>query len=286
MMIIVTDRGADLSPDQLKGHDIHFASLRIALDNKTYESGVDLDGDTFYKILGATDSYPTTSQPSAGEFAEMYRKLAETGEEILSIHISSGLSGTYNAAVAGAQMAPEAKVTIWDSKTLSCPLGWQVETAVKMAEAGASIKDILPKLDTLRQNVEGIYTLDTLRYLIHGGRISHISGLLAQMLNIKPVIGVGKSDGKYVQLGKHVSIKRSIQGIVDVVAEKYPGQKRLRVQLLHGNNPDGIALLREKMNQRFDCVWLPTVPVAPALGAHTGPGLVGLAVGPAALFEE
>lgn len=285
-MIIATDRGADLSPDQLKGHDIHFASLRIELDNKTYESGVDLDGDAFYKILGATDSYPTTSQPSAGEFAEMYRKLAETGEEILSIHISSGLSGTYNAAVAGAQMAPEAKVTIWDSKTLSCPLGWQVETAVKMAEAGASIEDILKKLDTLRQNVEGIYTLDTLRYLIHGGRISHISGLLAQMLNIKPVIGVGKSDGKYVQLGKHVSIKRSIQGIVDVVAEKYPGQKRLRVQLLHGNNPDGIALLREKMNEKFDCVWLPTVPVAPVLGAHTGPGLVGLSVGPAALFEE
>lgn len=285
-MIIATDRGADLSPDQLKGHDIHFASLRIELDNKTYESGVDLDGDAFYKILGATDSYPTTSQPSAGEFAEMYRKLAETGEEILSIHISSGLSGTYNAAVAGAQMAPEAKVTIWDSKTLSCPLGWQVETAVKMAEAGASIEDILKKLDTLRQNVEGIYTLDTLRYLIHGGRISHISGLLAQMLNIKPVIGVGKSDGKYVQLGKHVSIKRSIQGIVDVVAEKYPGNKHLRVQLLHGNNPDGIALLREKMNEKFDCVWLPTVPVAPVLGAHTGPGLVGLSVGPAALFEE
>lgn len=285
-MIIATDRGADLSPDQLKGHDIHFASLRIELDNKTYESGVDLDGDAFYKILGATDSYPTTSQPSAGEFAEMYRKLAETGEEILSIHISSGLSGTYNAAVAGAQMAPEAKVTIWDSKTLSCPLGWQVETAVKMAEAGASIEDILKKLDTLRQNVEGIYTLDTLRYLIHGGRISHISGLLAQMLNIKPVIGVGKSDGKYVQLGKHVSIKRSIQGIVDVVAEKYPGNKHLRVQLLHGNNPDGIALLREKMDEKFDCVWLPTVPVAPVLGAHTGPGLVGLSVGPAALFEE
>lgn len=285
-MIIVTDRGADLAPEELNRHNINFASLRITLDGRTYESGVDLDGDAFYKILGATDSFPTTSQPSAGEFAELYRKLAETGEEILSIHISSGLSGTYNAALAGAQMVPEAKVTVYDSMTLSCPLGWQVETAAKMAEAGASVQDILQKLMTLRENVDGIYTLDTMKYLIHGGRISHISGLLAQVLNIKPVIGVGKTDGKYIQLGKHVSFKRAIQGIADVVAERYGSGKQLRVQLLHGNNPEGVALLREKMTERFDCLWLPTVPVAPVLGAHTGPGLVGLSVGPATLFED
>ena len=111
-MIIVTDRAADIAPDQLKELDIHFASLRITLDDHTYESGVDLDGDTFYKILSATDSFPITSQPSAGEFAALYRELAKKGEEILSIHISSGLSGTFNAASAGAQMVPEAKVTL------------------------------------------------------------------------------------------------------------------------------------------------------------------------------
>src|SRR3990170_2141999 len=111
-MIIVSGRAADIDPDLLKDLDVHFASLRITLDNHTYESGIDLDSETFYKILGATDSFPTTSQPSAGEFAELYRKLAKTGEEILSIHISSGLSGTFNAASTGAQMAPEAKVTV------------------------------------------------------------------------------------------------------------------------------------------------------------------------------
>lgn len=284
-MIIVTDRGADIAPDQLKDLDIHFASLRIALDDHTYESGVDLDGDTFYKLLNATDSFPTTSQPSAGEFAELYRQLSEKGEEILSIHISSGLSGTFNAASAGAQMVPEAKVTLWDSMTLSCPLGWQVEMAARMAKAGASVDDILKRLAGLRDNCEGIFTLDTLKYLIHGGRISHITGLLASVLNIKPVIGVDKITGKYVQLARHVSIKRSIQGVADVVAQKYGTGTRLRVQLLHGNNPEGIALLREKMTELFECVWLPSMPIAPVLGAHTGPGLVGLAVGPASLFE-
>ena len=285
-MIIVTDRAADIAPDLLKELDVHFASLRITLDDHTYESGIDLDGETFYKILGETDSFPITSQPSAGEFAELYRKLAEKGEEILSIHISSGLSGTFNAASAGAQMVPEAKVTVWDSMTLSCPLGWQVEVAAHMAKAGASVEDILKRLAVMRDKCEGIFTLDTMKYLIHGGRISHIKGLLASVLNIKPIIGVDKISGKYIQMARQVSIKRSIQGIVDVVAEKYGAGSRLRVQLLHGNNPDGVALLREKMSAVFDCTWMPTVPIAPVLGAHTGPGLVGLSVGPAALFED
>lgn len=284
-MIIVTDRGADIAPEQLKDLDIHFASLRIELDGKTYESGVDLDGDAFYKLLNATDSFPTTSQPSAGEFAALYRQLAERGEEILSIHISSGLSGTFNAASAGAQMVPEAKITLWDSMTLSCPLGWQVEMAARMAQGGASVADILKKLSGFRDKAEGIFTLDTLKYLIHGGRISHITGLLASVLNIKPIIGVDKITGKYVQMARHVSIKRSIQGVADVVAQKFGAGTRLRVQLLHGNNPEGIALLREKMTELFECVWLPSMPIAPVLGAHTGPGLVGLAVGPESLFE-
>jgi DegV family protein with EDD domain len=284
-MIIVTDRAADLAPEQIKELDIHFASLRIALDGRTYQSGVDLDGEQFYKILEATPSFPVTSQPSAGEFAMMYQDLAKTGEEILSIHISSGLSGTYNAAAAGAQMVPEAKVTLWDSMTLSCPLGWQVELAARMAKAGASVDEILKSLADLREKVDGMFTLDTLKYLIHGGRISHIKGLVASVLNIKPIIGVDKILGKYIQLARHGSIKRSIIGLAEVTAEKLGAGSRLRVQLLHGDNPEGVQLLQEKMNELFDCVWLPTVPVAPVLGAHTGPGLIGLSVGPASLFE-
>lgn len=284
-MIIVTDRAADLAPEQIKELDIHFASLSIALDGRTYQSGVDLDGEQFYKILEATPSFPVTSQPSAGEFAMMYQDLAKTGEEILSIHISSGLSGTYNAAAAGAQMVPEAKVTLWDSMTLSCPLGWQVELAARMAKAGASVDEILKSLADLREKVDGMFTLDTLKYLIHGGRISHIKGLVASVLNIKPIIGVDKILGKYIQLARHGSIKRSIIGLAEVTAEKLGAGSRLRVQLLHGDNPEGVQLLQEKMNELFDCVWLPTVPVAPVLGAHTGPGLIGLSVGPASLFE-
>ncbi len=284
-MQIVTDSGADLSPEQLEGLDIHFAGLKITLDGKTYESGVDLDPITFYQLLAKTDSYPTTSQPSAGDFAELYRKLAQEDPEILSVHISSGLSGTCNAARLGAEMVPEAKVTLWDSKTLSCPLGWQVEEAARMLQAGAKLNDILTRLAELREKVEAMYTLDTLKYLIHGGRINHITGLLASMLNIKPIIGVEKELGKYVQLAKHITIKRSIQGMADLVAGWYGAGSKLRVQLLHGNNMEGVEIFREILGQMFDCQWMPTTPIAPVLGAHTGPGMVGLAVSPMSLFE-
>jgi DegV family protein with EDD domain len=284
-MQIVTDSAADLSPEQLEGLDIHYAGLRITLDGKTYESGVDLDPITFYQMLTKTDGYPTTSQPSAGDFADIYRKLAQKDPEILSVHISSGLSGTCNAARLGAEMVPEAKVTLWDSKTLSCPLGWQVEEAARMVQAGAKLNDILTRLAELREKVEAMYTLDTLKYLIHGGRINHITGLLASMLNIKPIIGVEKELGKYIQLAKHITTKRAIHGIADLVAGWYGLGSKLRVQLLHGNNMEGVEILREKMSQMFECQWMPTTPIAPVLGAHTGPGMVGLAVSPMSLFE-
>lgn len=285
-MQIVTDRGADLSSEQLKGLDINFASLRITLDGKTYESNVDLQGEEFYQMLSQTESFPTTSQPSAGEFAELYRKLALVDPEILSIHISSGLSGTMDSARAGAALVPEARVTFWDSKTLSCPLGWQVETAARMLKRGATLEEILARLEVLRDKVQAMFTLDTMKYLIHGGRISHLKGLVASMLNIKPIITTEKQDGKYAQLGQHITTKRSIIGMAELVAGWYAHGTKLRCQLLHGNNLPGVELLKSKMTEFFNCIWLPTMPVAAVLGAHTGPGLVGLAVGPADLFED
>jgi len=143
-----------------------------------------------------------TSQPSAGEFALVYRELAKTDPDILSIHISSGLSGTVNAAQAGAEMVPEARVTVVDTKTLSSPSGWQVEAAARAVKAGSSLADALALIEKIGSATDVLYTLKELKYLIHGGRISHLKGLLASMLNIKPIIGVEKVRGTYVTLGR------------------------------------------------------------------------------------
>lgn len=285
-MQIVTDRGMDLALKQLEGLDIHIAPLRIILDGKTYTSGEDLQPDEFYRMLSETNSFPTTTMPSVGDFTTIYQKLAEKDPEILSIHISSGLSGTINSARAAAALVPEANVTIVDSMTLSAPFGWQVEAAANAIKAGCSKEHILAMLQKLRDNSHGIFTLASMKYLIHGGRISHIKGLLASLLNIKPVIGVEKEHGTYFQLGQEMTFKKSIQKIVDVVAGYYKPGSILRVQLLHGNNLEGVEILREKLKQVFDVVWEPVTAVAPVLGAHTGPTLVGLAVAPLSIFEK
>ena len=285
-MQILTDRASDMSKEQLAGIKVNFVPMHLTLDGRSYSSGEDLSSEEFYDLLEKTDGFPTTSQPSAGLFADLYRKLAKEDEEIFSIHISSGLSGTLDSAKAGAAMVPEAKVTFWDTKTLSCPEAWQVEAAACALEAGWPMDRIFKMLGKIRDTCEGIYTLDTLKYLIHGGRISHMKGLLASMLQIRPVIGVTKDTGKYYTLGQERTMKRALQKLVEKAGGFFPEGTPLRVQLLHGKNPDSLAILRELMESRYECHWTPTATVGPILGAHTGGSLVGMSVGPLEVFKE
>ncbi len=281
-MQIVSDRGMDLAPEQSAGLDIHLAPLTITLDGKSYRSGVDIQPDEFYRLLGEAESFPTTSQPAPGDFAELYRRLAKTDPEILSIHISSGLSGTLNAAQRGAAMAPEAHVTFYDTKTLSGAEGWHVEAAARAAQAGWPMAQIVGLLEKITAATDTMFTVATLKYLIHGGRISHLKGLLASMLGIKPIIGVEKERGTYSQLGQARTMNLATLKIADVMAGRYPAGTALRTQVMHAHNPEGAVLLRQHVDERFQCTWLPTGPIAPVLGAHTGPGMIGLAYAPMA----
>jgi len=276
-MQIVTDSGMDLSPEQMANLDVHIVPLVINLEGKSYRSGVDIESRDFYRLLAETGAFPTTSQPSAGEFVEVYRHLAATDPDILSIHISSGLSGTVNAAHAGAEQVPEANVTIVDTKTLSAAQGWQVEAADRALKAGWSKEQILALMERISAATDSIYTLDELQYLIHGGRISHMKGLIASVLKIRPVIGVEKEDGTYAQLAQGRTFKRAVKGLVDIVARQHAPGSAMQVQVLHANNPEGAATLQEQVDKLFDCTWLPVGPIATVLGAHTGPTMVGLA---------
>jgi DegV family protein with EDD domain len=284
-MQIVTDHGMDLAPSQKEGLDLHFVPLQITLDGKTYEGGKDLTSEAFYQLLEGASGLPTTSQPSPSDFANLYRRLAEKDADILSVHISSGLSGTVNSARLGAEMVPEARVTLVDSKTLSCPFGWQVEAAARALKAGWALEKVLAYLDEIRSRTDAYFTLGSLRYLIHGGRISHLKGLLASVLNIKPIITVDKISGAYVDVAKERTLRRAIQRIATNVAEKFGEGANLRIQLLHGQNLEGIEQLRESLQGLVNCHFEPTVAIAPVLGAHTGPSLVGLSVAPLDIFQ-
>lgn len=274
-MRIVTDSGMDVSPGVLDGLDVTQIPLKLELDGKTYLSGVDIQAEEFYDLLLTTNSLPITSLPSPGEFADIFRELAPH-KPVVVVHISSGLSNTYQSAVSAAELVPEADVHLIDTKTLSGAQGWQVEAAARAAKAGWSLEQVVALTAQVREATETIFTLPDLRYLIHGGRISHLKGLLASVLQIKPLIAVSKTDGKYYDRGKSPTFNRALESIAKTIAKDIPEGTKLRTQIAHTANPEGADRLKEAMDKRFECQWLPNSTVAPVLGAHTGRGLVGL----------
>jgi DegV family protein with EDD domain len=284
-MQVVTDSATDTHLLEDKGLDISIVPLKVTLDEKTYRDKIDITADKFYELLVTGGGLPVTSQPSAGEFAEVYRNLAKKDPDILSIHLSSGLSGTVDSARAAVALVPEAKVTVVDTKTLSGVAGWQVQTAFQAIKAGWSLDRILEKLKAISSASYTLYTLKELKYLIHGGRISHIKGLIASVLQIKPMIGVHKDLGTYTQEGQARSFNNALSGLVDLMKKTMPPAEPLRVQIVHAGNPEGAEMLKEKITQAFKCDWLKVGQISFVLGAHTGPSLVGVCFAPNSVFE-
>jgi DegV family protein with EDD domain len=287
-MKFVTDSGVNmnLTPQELKELNINVVPLRVTLEGTTYREGEDITNDDFYHLLASTRDLPKTTQPSPGEIAEVYRHLASTDPEILSIHMSSGLSGTYQSAVLASQLVPEARVTHVDTKTLSSPSGWQVEAAARAAQAGWSIDKILDMLKAIKAATETLFTLDELKYLIHGGRISHMKGLIASVLNIKPIIGVEKENGTYVQVAFMRSFQKALKGLVDIIERRHPAGSELKIEVVHANNLEWAERLQQMVAERFSFKQLPCKTMSIVLGAHTGPSMIGIAYAGASAFKE
>jgi DegV family protein with EDD domain len=169
---------------------------------------------------------------------------------------------------------------------LSGAAGWQVEAAARAVKAGWPIDQILTLIKKISKVSNTMYTLKELQYLIHGGRISHMKGLLASILNIKPLIGVEKENGTYVQLGQTRSFKRALDGLVNLIKIQHPPGSSLRVQVAHSYNFEGAERLREIVDKMFDCTWLPIDHISLVLGAHTGPSMVGIAFAPQPDFAK
>jgi len=285
-MKIVTDCAADLSDEEAQALDITVAPLFINFAEQEINSS-ELTPDEFYQRLEEMyPRIPTTAQPSIGDFADIYHKLIEKGEEVLSIHISSGLSGTINSAQQAAGQLAQKLVHVIDSLTLSGGQRFQVLAAVKAVQANWDKSKILHRLEEIRKSTEVIYTLDTLTYLAHGGRIGRVQALASSLLNIKPLIHVDLKDGKYSTLGKTRTIDRALEAIANHLAEKYDRETPVWVSVLHGRfqkQADALAaLLQEKLN----IAQMEILRISPVLGVHTGPGIVGATVVPMHLIDD
>ena len=202
--------------------------------------------------------------------------MAEADEDILSINISSGLSATFNVAKQAVDTMNNARIHPFDTLTLSAGQAWIVLAAAKMRDAGKSVNEILEKLNQIQKATYTHFTLPDLKYLIAGGRISHLKGLLASLLGIKPVIDVSKVDGKYYDKIKKRSFQKAIAGLTELVLQNIPEGSRLQAQICTAANPEGSEMLKEVMNRLFQVNWLPDARLGTALGAHTGRGLVGI----------
>ncbi len=284
-MKIITDCAADIPADELHELDIIQAPLFIQFPEGEVNSA-DISADEFYNRLEAMrPAVPTTAQPSSGIFADLYHKAAQAGQEILSLHISSGLSGTVNAARTGIEEAAlKVKATVWDTMTLSGGERFQVLAASLAAKAGWTMRAIQQRLEQIRNATEVVYTLDTLEYLARGGRIGRVQAIAGALLNLRPVIRVD-TDGKYSTVATGRTLGKSMTAIVDYLQEKY-AQTPVWVTILHGRFAEKADALANDLKSKLNIEKLEVMRISPVLGVHTGPGIVGAAVVPIGLMHD
>lgn len=277
--LIVTDAGCDLPLDVFKQYGIHVAPLKILFGGETYLSGVDITPEEFYARLAKGDVHPTTSQPTKVEFMELYRKLSAEGRPILSIHLSAGLSGTYNVATQAARELPDLDITVVDTGTLTGALGVQVLMAARAAEAGYSPAQIIPLIEQDHANGGMYFSVDDLSYLHRGGRIGSVRYQIGQALSIKPVVTVAKTGdkaGTYVSAGRARSLVKAGEVFIKNMIDHIGAGTKIRAVTVYGNDPTIVNGLNAQLREVFDVVYLDTTSTAPVLGVHVGPGALGI----------
>lgn len=266
---IVTDSAADLPDEVASRHRIAVVPLTVRFGQTTYTSGVDLDTNKFWDLLRASDEAPATAAPSAGTFEQTFRQLAEEGaDEIVAVHLSSKLSATAQSATIAAQ-AVDTNVKVFDSLSASAATGLMALRAAELASEGQDAASIFSELEAMRDSTVLYGVIDTLDYLRRGGRIGGAQALLGTMLQVKPVISV--VDGVVEPVGKVRTRAKAMQHLVGLVKAR-PSIKRL--VLVDGQTPD-VDQLREMLQgvvEIFD-----TWTLGPVVGAHAGPGVIGVA---------
>ncbi|AFM40079.1 EDD domain protein, DegV family [Desulfosporosinus acidiphilus SJ4] len=272
---LVTDSTADLTEEIKKEFDIHVIPLKVSFGKEEF-SDEELSSEEFYRRLSIEKELPKTSQPSPEMFGRLYSKLLEEYQEIISIHLSSALSGTYNAANLAKEKFKE-KIHLVDSKTISLGMG------LLMIEAARNIKDgydsawILKNLAKARKNIETLFTLNTLEYLQKGGRIGRVQGFVGSLLNLKPVIRVG-DDGVYHTYAKAHSQKKSLECVVQAFQDLAKGRKQIRLAVAHGAAEQAGHYLQEALENVCQIQTTVFTQVGAVIGVHTGPGTVGAAI--------
>lgn len=277
MIKIVTDSTAYLSESTIRQHDIRVVPLYVHFGEEAFKEGIQLSNEEFYTRLAEAPTLPTTSQPSAGEFKEVFEELADAGHEIVTLTISGKLSGTWNSAMAAKEMLPQADISVIDTMSTAVGLRLMVEAAIKAASDGATRQEIVAQIEEIREKVYFVFVVDTLEYLAKGGRINNASAFLGTLLKVKPILFL--QDGAIEPLEQVRSKRKATTRLLELLEERLNIHgPQAKVAVTHALVPQEAQALREELTQRLGCAQLEIGSLGPVIGTHTGPGTIGAAV--------
>jgi DegV family protein with EDD domain len=274
-VVILTDSTAYIPQEYIDSLPIEVIPLSVIWDGKTYWDGIDLTPKEFYTRLAKSSSLPTTSQVSVNAYQEMFRKLLDKGYQILTLPISSGISGSVYSAFQAKESFKNDPVEVIDTKLVSMALAFQVLTAARAAKAGATLEEC-KNLAIKAYDTIGVYfTVETLKYLHMGGRIGGAQRLFGTALHIKPILSI--RDGKIDAVKSAITSAKAVEAMVQLVARDIAGKSPVRISVFHANVPELAQTLLDRCVRQFNAVEGILSWVSPVVGSHVGPGTLSIA---------
>ena len=274
-IMIVTDSSAYIPPEIQRDLPIAVIPLWLLWEGKSYRDGVDIFPAEFYRRLKESSTLPTSSQPSAQEFIDFYRKVAEKSEAIVSVLVSAKISGTIASAQAAAAELLELDIRIVDSYGSAMGLGLCVLAAARAAAEGKPVDEVVTAAEDMRERVYTLFVVDTLEYLYKGGRISGGKRLLGSALNIKPILHF--EEGQIRPLSQARTKRKALGQMLDIVEERLGGKQMQEVAVMDVDAAEEGDMVGEMVRERFQPASLLRTGVCPVVGTHVGPGTVGVA---------
>lgn len=268
---IITDSTADLPNSLYIANNIEVLPLLIEMDGKTYTDGEDIDLKTLLKGMDNSQNFPSTSQVNPDRFYNTYKKYLDQGDKIISIHISSKMSGTYQSAIIAKNMLNSKDIFVIDSKNVTSGLGILVLKAAELRDKGCSAEEIEKEISDAVNNVRSILIFDTLNNLIKGGRIGKAKGTLGSILNIKPLLSI--EEGVITQIGKERGMKKAINKASEIIKNCSLKNNQL-VIIIHSGNEELRNIFKEEIKKYT--LNIIESEVGCVVGVHAGRGAAGI----------
>lgn len=273
-IVVVTDSTAYIPEEALGGFDIPVIPLWLIWGDERFRDGVDIDPPTFYRRLPGSKIFPTTSQPSAGEFVDFFQQAGKGAEAIVGVFISSKLSGTVASALAAKIQLPDLDIRVVDSLSTSMGLGFGVLAAARAAAVGQSADGVVAAAEQMRDKMNVLFAVDTLEYLHRGGRIGGAKRLLGTALNLKPLLHL--VDGHIEPLASVRTKRKAVARMLEIAEERLDGKRMAEAAVLDVDASEEGRSVAEVMKERFELPVVYRTTVSPAIGTHAGPGTVGI----------